>query len=176
MTYLISESRKSATAGLNIYHTASAASLADDAIVSWSTTKSGHASSYNFTITFSGSAFTVPSDSKTYMFEAALTWQGVHSVAAAAAEISYQWYDTTNSQWVGNVATVTSGKAEAEGRTSTPIGDEVTRFVTSTAINLELRLKSSANSYGQLSSVDATTSSPSSSYYSGARCLVYKFG
>ena len=175
MTYLLSENRKSATVGLNIYHSASAASLADDAVISWSTTKSGHASSYNFTITFSGSSFTVPSDSKTHMFEASLTWNGVHA-SGATAEISYQWYDTTNSQWVGSVATVTSGNAQAEGRTSTPVGDEVARFVTSTAINLELRLKSSSNSYGGLSYIDATSTGNPTKWYSAARCLVYKFG
>jgi len=176
MTYLLSENRKSATVGLNIYHSAAAASLADDAIVSWSTIKSGHTSPYDFTMTFSGSSFTVPSDTKTYMFEASLTWEGVHSSAVASAEISYQWYDTTNTQWVGSIATVTSGKGQAEGRTSTPVGDEVARFVTSTAINLELRLKSSSNSYGGLNSVDATSTAPDNAWYSAARCLVYKFG
>ena len=171
MSYFVSSFRKSATVGLNIYETATAASLADDAVISWSTTKASHASSYNFTMTFSGSSFTIPSDGKTHMFEASLTWHGTFS-SGVNGEISYQWYDTTNSQWVGNVATQTSGVASSEGRSAGVVADEVARFVSSSAINIELRLKSSSNNYTDLSAVD----SPASVYFTPARCLVYKFG
>ena len=177
MTYLIKKPRKSAKVGLNIHIEASASSFADDAVISWANIASHASSTYGFndvTLT-NNSSFTLPNDSNVYMFEAALTWHSTtgYQDIDTDAEISYQWYDTTNSQWIGSVATLTSGLAYSEGRTSGTVGDEIARFVSSSAIDVELRLKSSANNYGDLSGVDYTVTN---SYYSAARCLVYKFG
>ena len=170
MTYLLKTARKSINAGLNIYKLPSnTAPFADSDPVIWSTTLLTHATIYNFSITFNGTTFTIPSDGKVYIFEAALTWKGGFT---SLGEISYQFYNTTTSTWVGSIASQTAGAAYAEGRTGSVVADEVARYATSSAHDLQLRLKSSANSYASLTSLDGSAGSP---YYSAARMLVYRY-
>jgi hypothetical protein len=161
MTYL-NKGADQVDIGLNIYYDASATISAGSSIT-FSSADTSH-SSRNFSITKSGAQFTVPSDSSVYVFEFALT--AVNS--SADSHIISQWYDVTNSQYVGTKANVAGGYNSAEGRSGDVVADEIARFVTDQSIVIEPRIVS----YNNITDVDY---SGSSAYTVLARCFVWKY-
>ena len=170
MTYLLKTARKSQKIGLNIYNLATVSSLADDQPISWSTTLFTHATSYNFPLTFDGTTFTTPTNSSVYMFHATPCWYGTFT---DLGQYKFGWYDTSSSAWVGTYGVLTSGANHAEGTVGGVVADETAIYVTDQAMTLQLRLESSANSYGLMTAVDTNTAPYT--YFSEARLLVYKF-
>ena len=170
MTYLLSSQRKSLNVGVNIYESATVSSLADDEPISWSTTLHSHGSSYNFSLTFDGTTWTLPSDSHVYHFEAAPIWYG----STYAGDYRFGWYNTTTSSFVGTYGHITGGRNVAEGTIGGLVADEMATYITSSAHNLELRLISSATSYLNQTHVDYAGTSLYE-YFNKARVIVYKY-
>lgn len=143
---------------LNIYHGASASSYAVDQPITFSTLDSTFTNT--FTLSKSGSQFTIPNDGKTYILEAFVLQTGSNSYT------SFQWYDITNSQYVGIPGKVAGGNNYAEGRYGDVVADEKALFVTNQNNTYELRFK-----YAGTSNVD--NSSPGT-YYTQARCCIWR--
>lgn len=172
MTYLLSKQRQSLTAGINIYKDASVSSIADDQPISWSQTLHSLGSSYNFTLTFDGTTFTIPNDSNVYVFEGMPVW---YSSTNSVAGYKFAWYNTTTSQWVGTWGHITGGLNSAEGRTGGLVADERAIYVTDSSHNLQLRLKSSSSNYSNLTNVDFTGAASLEPFFNRARVIVTKY-
>ena len=54
----------------------------------------------NFSLTKNSSQFVIPNDSKTYLLEASLS-NVYPGTSTQGSHIKYQWYDVTNSSYVG---------------------------------------------------------------------------
>ena len=171
MTYLISNQRKSLNVGVNIYKDATVSSLADNQPISWGTNRHNHGSSYNFSLTFDGTAWTLPSDSHIYHFEAMPLWFGG---SQATGDYRFGWYNTTISAFVGTYGHITSGSNASEGSVGGLVADEMATYITDSSHNIELRLISSSNSYVNLTDVDFAQTSLYE-YFNKARVIVYKY-
>tara|TARA_Y100000287_G_C14127568_1_gene308125 strand:+ start:89 stop:565 length:477 start_codon:yes stop_codon:yes gene_type:complete len=143
---------------LNVYYGASTSSNATDQPVTWSTLDTSF--SNTFTLTKNGSQFTLPNDGKTYILEGFVlsTGSGIYT--------TFQWYDVTNSTYVGILGKVAGGLNKDEGRYGSIVADEKAIFVTNQNNTYELRLK-----HAGTSNVDY--SSPGL-YYSKPRCCIWR--
>ena len=143
---------------LNVYYGASVSSLSADQPVTWSTLDTTFSST--FTLTKSGSQFTIPNDNKTYILEAFILQTGLNDYT------TFQWYDVTNSQHVGIIGKVAGSNNYAEGRYGDIVADEKAIFVTSNSNTYELRLKDVGTT-----AVDTTTPG---TYYTKPRCCIWR--
>ena len=84
------------------------------------------------------------------------------------AHVISQWYDVTNSQYVGTKAIVTGGSNSAEGNTGDVVADEIARFVTDQNIVIEPRIVS----YYNIRDIEPAATG---SYPVPARCFVWKY-
>lgn len=146
------------TGDLNVYYGASVSSIATDQPVTWSTLDTSF--SNTFTLTKNGAQFTLPNDGKTYILEAYVLQTGTN------AYTTFQWYDVTNSSYVGIIGNVAGSYNIDEGRLGGVVADEKAIFVTNQNNTYELRLKNAGTS-----AVD--TSSPGI-YYAKPRCCIWR--
>ena len=152
----------------NIYYDASA-TIASDEPITYSSQDTSLTT--GFTLSKSGSQFTVPSDGAAYYLEASICYYYNGSSTTNYAVI--QWYDVTNSSYVGTKGIVTSGLNLAEGRSGEIVGDEAARFVTDQSNIYELRLLTFT---GSLSHVDTPSSRlTSSNPFVQSRCLIWRY-
>ena len=176
MSYIVNNHNKKKTKyGLLLYVQPSVSAFADNEIVSWgSNYTSGALSSYTYTMSSTASTFTIPTDSNTYFFEAALVfWNVTNYTTTVSGEYSYQFYNVTTSSWVGSIGTVTSVRYKDEGLVSSIVGDETARYATSTdGDEIQLRLKSSANNYATLEDIKSTSTW---NYTAHARLMIHKY-
>ena len=152
------DERPRITGDLNVYYGATTSSNATDQPVTWSTLDTSF--SNTFTLTKNGAQFTLPNDGKTYILEAFVitTGTGVYT--------TFQWYDVTNSTYVGIIGKVNGGYNKDEGRLGGVVADEKAIFVTNQNNTYELRLK-----HAGTSNVD----NPSPGiYYSKPRCCIWR--
>ncbi len=143
---------------LNVYYGASVSSYATDQPVTWANLDSSFTN--NFTLTKNGAQFTLPNDSKTYLLEAFILQTG------SSAYSTFQWYDVTNSQYVGIIGKVAGGDNRSEGRYGGVVADEKAVFVTNQNNTYELRLKNVGTS-------NVDNASPGT-YYTQARCCIWR--
>ena len=143
---------------VNVYYNASVSSVADGEPVTFANLDDSLTN--NFSLTKSGAQFTLPNDGKTYILEAHVLGRGNNT------HQTYQWYDVTNSQYVGILGIVTGGYNDDEGRQGDVVGDEKAIFVTNQNNTYELRLRS-----GNTGDVDY--SSPGT-YYTRPRCCIWR--
>ena len=143
---------------LNVYYGASVSSNATDEPVTWANLDSSF--SNTFTLSKSGAQFTIPNDGRTYILEGFVLQTGSNTYT------SFQWYDVTNSAYVGIIGKVAGGNNYAEGRYGGVVADEKAIFVTNENNVYELRLK-----YAGTSNVD--NASPGS-YYTQPRCCIWR--
>ena len=168
MSYLLKPYEK-VDCKFNLYHDASATIGNNEAI-----TFASEDTSFgkNFSLTTSGASFTLPNDSKTYYLEASVTYFTGTGSNAAPYHIIIQWYDVTNSTYVGTKGIITAGSNLNEGRSGDVVGDECARFVTNQANEYQLKLVSYN---GIISHVDTTSSSDLAAWYTTARCLIWRY-
>lgn len=164
MTYIKSSINKKINGKLNVYYNGSA-TIGNDEPVTWSNLDSSF--SNNFSLTKSGAQFTLPNDGKTYILESSLTNNSYYA-AGSDAYVTYQWYDVTNSQYVGIKGNVTGTKNMNEGRVSNTVSDEKAIFVTNQNNTYELRILQSTG-------IDDIDDSSSGSYSGRARCCIWRF-
>ncbi len=152
------DGRPRITGDLNVYYNASVSSYTTNAPVTWSNLDTNF--SNNFSLTKNGAQFTLPNDGKTYILEAFVmaTGLGVYT--------TFQWYDITNSTYVGIIGKVAGGYNKDEGRLGDVVADEKAIFVTNQNNTYELRLK-----HAGTSNVDYA--SPGL-YYSKPRCCIWR--
>ena len=167
MSYLLKPYEK-VDSKFNLYYNASATIGSDEPITFGSEDTSF---GKNFSITKSGDSFTLPNDNKTYYLEASVVYYN-DTIGATNSYLVIQWYDVTNSQYVGIKGIITAGKNISEGRAGSIVADECARFVTNQSNEYQLRIVSYT---GNLSHVDTTTSAYLASYYNSARCLVWRY-
>lgn len=167
MTYL-NKGADQVNIGLNIYYNASA-TISVGSSITFSSTDTLH-TSRNFSITKSGAQFTVPNDSSVYVFEFSLTASQTTAQfnADANAYLISQWYDVTNSQYVGTKSIVTAGSNSAEGNSGDVVADEIARFVTDQNIVIEPRIVS----YYNINDIEPASTG---SYTVPARCFVWRY-
>jgi hypothetical protein len=166
MTFIKETSYKIAKGDLNVYYNASA-TIGQDQPVSWANLDSNF--SNNFSMTKNGGQFNIPNDNKTYVLEATLT-NNTHLADEDnfSSYMTYQWYDVTNSQYVGIKGYIAGSYNYNEGRTSGTVADEKALFVTNQNNIYELRILTAVG----LSDVDETNTGG----YSGrARCCIWRF-
>lgn len=161
MTYIKNNIYKKTKNNLNVYHSASA-TLGNNQPVTWSTLDTDFGD--NFVLSKTGSQFTIPNDSKTYILKASLT---SNSGATIDTHITYQWYDVTNSQYVGVKGRISGAYNHNEGRSSGVVADESTLFVTNQNNVYELRI----TSYSNITDVDTSSNGD---YAGRARCFIWR--
>ena len=167
MTYIYSINKR-ANAKCNIYYGASA-TIGTDEPITYSSQDTSLTTS--FTLSKSGSQFTIPSDGAAYYLEASICYY--YNGIAVNNHAIIQWYDITNSSYVGTKGIVTSGLNPAEGRSGEIVGDEAARFVTDQSNIYELRLLSYT---GSLSDIDTPSSRlTSSNPFVQSRCLIWRY-
>tara|TARA_Y100000592_G_C5472107_1_gene320104 strand:- start:2072 stop:2560 length:489 start_codon:yes stop_codon:yes gene_type:complete len=162
MSYLLNNVYVKATGDLNVYHEATA-TIGNDEPVTFATLDTSFSS--NFSLTKNNSQFTIPNDNKTYLLEASLV--NVNNTAQGSY-LKYQWYDVTNSSYVGIKAKVSGGLNISEGRSGNIVCDEKAVYVTNQNNIYELRIVS----YSGTSAVDNNSAG---SYYNRARCLIWRY-
>ena len=143
---------------LNVYYGASVSSYATDQPVTWANLDTSFTNT--FTLTKSGAQFTLPNDGRTYILEAFVLQTGSSTYS------TFQWYDVTNSQYVGIIGNVAGGNNYAEGRYGGVVADEKAIFVTNQNNTYELRLKNVGTS-------NVDNASPGS-YYTQPRCCIWR--
>ena len=162
MSYLLSNIYTKITGDLNVYHEASA-TIGNDEAVTFATLDTSFTS--NFSLTKSNAQFTIPNDSKTYLLEASLSNVGD---GTTGSHIKYQWYDVTNSQYVGIKGKISGNWNAAEGRSGSIVADEKAIFITNQNNTYELRILS----YSGTNGVDGSSVGD---YYNRARCCIWRF-
>lgn len=161
MTYIKEKIYKKSQANLNIYYNATA-TMGNDEPVTWANLDSSF--SNNFSLTKNGAQFTLPNDSKTYVLNACLTSNSGTSNSHAI----YQWYDVTNSQYVGIKGKISGAYNMNEGRSGTVVANESAVFVTNQNNTYELRIIS----YASISNIDQSNTGD---YAGRARCCIWRF-
>ena len=164
MTYTKSKVYKKITGGLNVYYTASVNSVAADEPVTWANLDSSFTNT--FTLSKSGAQFTLPNDGKTYILEASLCINAV-SLAVGNTYATYQWYDITNSTYVGIKGHVAGAHNHNEGQSGGVTADEKAIFVTNQNNVYELRILT----FNSITTIDYN----GSPYYNSARCTIWRF-
>ena len=162
MTYIKSSIDKKVNGKLNVYYNASA-TMGNNEPVTWANLDASFSS--NFLLTKSGSQFTIPNDSKTYVLNACLT---SNKGSTVDTYLIYQWYDVTNSQYVGTKGKVSGAYNQNEGRSGSVVANESAIFVTNQNNIYELRI----TSYLNTTSVD---DSLTGNYAGRARCCIWRF-
>jgi hypothetical protein len=161
MTYIKEKIYKKSQANLNVYYNATA-TMGNDEPVTWANLDSSF--SNNFSLTKSGAQFTIPNDSKTYVLNACLTSNSGTSNSHAI----YQWYDVTNSQYVGTKGKISGAYNMNEGRSGTVVANESAMFVTNQNNTYELRIISHAS----ITNIDESNTG---NYAGRARCCIWRF-
>ena len=164
MSYLLNNVYSRITGDLNVYHEASA-TMGSDEPVTFATLDSSFTS--NFSLTKNSAQFVVPNDSKTYLLEASLS-NVYPGVSSQGSYIKYQWYDITNSAYVGIKGKVSGNLNSSEGRSGDIVADEKAVFITNQNNTYELRILSYSGS-------GAVDSSDVGDYYNRARCCIWRF-
>ena len=166
MTYIKDIINKRVDGKLNVYYNGSA-TVGNNQPVTWSNLDSSFTN--NFSLTKSGSQFTIPNDGKTYILESNLT---INTHLADednfSSYLTYQWYDVTNSQYVGIKGYIAGSYNYNEGRTSGTVADEKAIFVTSQNNTYELRILQAVG----LNDID---DSDGGAYAGRARCCIWRF-
>tara|TARA_Y100001970_G_C14136987_1_gene804848 strand:- start:517 stop:1014 length:498 start_codon:yes stop_codon:yes gene_type:complete len=165
MTYIKHIINKKINGQLNIYYNGSA-TIGQDEAVSWSNLDSSF--SNNFSLTKSGSQFTLPNDGKTYILESNLTANTHLASGGLDSYVTYQWYDVTNSTYVGIKGYVAGSYNYNEGRTFGTVADEKAMFITSQNNSYELRILEAVG-------IDDIDDSSSQDYAGRARCCIWRF-
>ena len=161
MTYIKEKIHKKLQANLNVYYNATA-TMGNDEPVTWSDLDSSF--SNNFSITKNGAQFTIPNDSKSYILNACLT----SNIGTSNSHAIYQWYDVTNSQYVGIKGKISGTYNLNEGRSGSVVANESSMFVTNQNNTYELRIVSYAN----ITNIDEADAS---NYSGRARCCIWRF-
>ena len=164
MTYIKNIINKKINGKLNVYYNGSA-TIGNDEPVTWADLDSSFTS--NFSLTKSGAQFTLPNDGKTYVLESSLTNNSFYATGDNPY-VTYQWYDVTNSQYVGIKGKVTGANNIHEGRVSGTVADEKAIFVTNQNDTYELRILQSAG-------IDDIDESNIGDYAGRARCCIWRF-
>ena len=164
MTYIKSIVNKKINGKLNVYYNGSA-TIGSDEPVTWSNLDSNFTN--NFSLTKNGAQFTLPNDGKTYILEASLT-NNSYWASGSNPYVIYQWYDVTNSQYVGIKGNITGSLNIHEGRVSGVVADEKAIFVTNQNNTYELRILESAG-------VNDIDDSDIGDYAGRARCCIWRF-
>jgi hypothetical protein len=166
MTYIKNIINKKIIGNLNVYHNGSA-TIGSNEPVTWANLDSNFTN--NFSLTKTGAQFTLPNDGKTYVLEASLT-NNTHLADEDnfSSYMTYQWYDVTNSQYVGIKGYIAGSYNINEGRTSGTVADEKALFVTNQNNTYELRILDAVG----LSNVDETDTGE---YAGRARCFIWRF-
>lgn len=164
MTYIKNIISKKINGKLNVYYNASA-TIGNDEPVTWSNLDSSFTS--NFSLTKNGAQFTLPNDSKTYILQASLTNNSYYD-GGNNPYVTYQWYDVTNSQYVGIKGKVSGHRNMHEGRVSGTVSDEKAIFVTNQNNTYELRILES-------SGINDIDDSDQGDYAGRARCCIWRF-
>jgi hypothetical protein len=167
MTYIKSFINKKIFGKLNVYYNGSA-TIGSDEPVTWSNLDSSFTD--NFSLTKNGARFTLPNDGKTYILESNLT-TNTHLADQnnLSSYLTYQWYDVTNSQYVGIKGYIAGSYNFSEGRTSGTVADEKAIFITNQSNTYELRILASTG-------IDDIDDSDTGNNYAGrARCCIWRF-
>ena len=160
MTYIKKNIYKKINGNVNVYYDASA-TIGNDQPVSWSSLDSSFSS--NFTLSKTASQFTLPNDGKTYILKANIT---ANQGSLENTYVEFQWYDITNSTYVGIKGKTTGGYNKNEGRSGNVVANEEAIFVSNQSNTYELRI----TSYSNVTDIDATDTD-----YSGkARCCIWR--
>lgn len=165
MTYIKKIINKKISGKLNVYYNGSA-TIGNDQPVTWSNLDSSFTD--NFSLTKNGAQFTLPNDGKTYILESSLTSNTYNAGGGSNSYVTYQWYDVTNSQYVGIKGNIVSSYNISEGRTSGTVSDEKAIFVTNQNNIYELRILQAVG----ISHID---DSSTSNYAGRARCCIWRF-
>jgi len=166
MTFIKSGLPQKLDCSLNVYYDASATIANDEPI-----TYASEDTSFNksFTLSRSGSQFTLPTNGSTYFLEASIVyWHTSYPVINYNYAVTC-WYDITASAYVGIQSNICSGFNISEGRSGDIVADETAKFATLGG-TYELRLKTTS---GLLTAVD--TPSGSGLSYVNARALIWRF-
>ena len=118
-------------------------------------------------LTVNGSGQLVLSANKNWILWASPLIESNNS-ANDAGTMTFQWYDVTNSTYVGTKAKVSGGLNMSEGRSGNIVSDEKAVHVTDQNNIYELRIIS----YSGTSAVD---NSSAGDYYNRSRCLIWRF-
>ena len=162
MTYTKNKVYKKITGDLNVYYQASVSSIAANEPVTFANLDSSFTNT--FTLSKSGAQFTLPNDGKTYILEASLCINGSPITNTYA---TYQWYDVTNSAYVGIKGHVAGAYNHNEGLSGDVVADEKAIFVTNQNNVYELRILAASN----VTIIDYNAGS----YYNSARCTIWRF-
>ena len=162
MTYTKNKIYKKINGDLNVYYSASVSSIAADEPVTFANLDSSFTNT--FTLSKSGAQFTLPNDGKTYILEASLAINGSSATNTYAI---YQWYDITNSTYVGIKGHVAGAYNHNEGLSGGVVADEKAIFVTNQNNIYELRILEAAN----VTYIDYN----GGLYYNSARCTIWRY-
>ena len=168
MTYIKTGLEKIIDASFNVYYNASA-TISNGQPITYASEDTSFGKSFN--VSRSGSEFDLPVNGSVYYLEASIVYWYVYTGANYNYAVC-QWYDVTNSQYVGIKSNICSGLNISEGRSGNIVADETAKFATSGGV-YELRLLTTT---GNLTAVDTPSgqTGPSSAYVN-ARCLIWRF-
>lgn len=162
MSYL--PKRLAVNSQFNLYHVASVSSVAVNQDVAWA---SQATTGYDFTFSQSGADFYIPNDGHTYIFEASLA-PTTNNLSSDG--VSHQWYDITNSGFIGNAAIGLVALNDAEYVMSEWADERARCYVRATSGTIRIRLRITAIHGVTPTGVDGTYFP----YETRARCVVWR--
>jgi hypothetical protein len=158
MTYIKSGLPQKLDANFNIYYNASVGSIANDEPITYADEDTSFGKS--FSLSRSGSNFTLPVNGSIYYLEAAICYWYVFD-----GTVNYDY-----AAYVGVTSLICNGMNITEGRSGDIVADETAKYATSGGV-YQLRLKTTT---GHLTAVDRPNQYFATDPYASARCLIWR--